>query len=160
MFILVMGVAGSGKTTIGSQLSAAIGWPFYDADDFHSPDNVRKMAAGVPLTDEDRRPWLQKLHALISDHAQRGESGVLACSALKEAYRTILTDGVDVTVVYLKAEPELVRSRLDRRKGHYMPKQLIESQFLALEEPNEGIVIDADWPSEKAVATIRSKLGK
>ena len=160
MFILVMGVAGSGKTTIGSQLAAAMGWPFYDADSFHSPENVRKMASGVPLTDEDRRPWLQKLHALISDHNARGQNGVLACSALKAAYRTILTSGVDVTVVYLKAGPELVRSRLDSRKGHYMPKQLIESQFLALEEPTEGIVIDADWPAQKAVASIRSKLGK
>lgn len=160
MFILVMGVAGSGKTTIGSQLATAIGWPFYDADNFHSPDNVRKMASGVPLTDEDRRPWLQKLHSLISDRNARGENGVLACSALKQSYRTILTTGVDVAVVYLKAEPELVRSRLDSRKGHYMPKQLIESQFLALEEPTEGIVIDAGWPSKKAIATICSRLGK
>lgn len=158
MFILIMGVTGSGKTTLGKLLSAAMGWPFFDADDFHSPDNVRKMASGLPLTDEDRGPWLQELRALISQHNERGVNGVLACSALKEAYREILTAGADVPVVYLKASPDLIRSRLDSRSGHYMPTRLIESQFLFLEEPNESIIIDAAWPTEQAVGAIRSRL--
>ena len=160
MFILVMGVTGSGKTTIGTLLSAAMGWPFYDADDFHSPENVRKMASGVPLTDEDRGPWLQELHELISRHNERGENGVLACSALKAVYRSILSADADVAVVYLKAHPDLIRSRLDSRSSHYMPQRLIGSQFLDLEEPKEGIIIDAAWPPEQIVETIRSELAR
>lgn len=160
MFVLIMGVTGSGKTTIGKLLSAAMGWPFYDADDFHSPDNVRKMASGVPLTDEDRGPWLKELHELISHHNERGENGVLACSALKEAYRRILSADADVAVVYLKAHRDLIRSRLDSRRGHYMPQRLIESQFLDLEEPKEGIIIDAAWSTEQTVVAIRSQLGR
>ena len=160
MFILIMGVTGSGKTTLGKLLSAATAWPFYDADDFHSPDNVRKMASGVPLTDEDRGPWLKELRELISQRNGGGENGVLACSALKETYRAILTAGADVAVVYLKASPDLIRSRLDSRSGHYMPKRLIESQFLDLEEPNESIIINAAWSKEQAVAAIRARLEK
>jgi gluconokinase len=160
MFILVMGVTGSGKTAIGTLLSAAMGWPFYDADDFHSAENVHKMASGVPLSDEDRGPWLQELHELISRHNERGENGVLACSALKAAYRRILSADADVAVVYLKAHPDLIRSRLDSRSGHYMPQRLIGSQFLDLEEPKEGIIIDAAWPPEQIVETIRSELAR
>ena len=159
MFIIVMGVTGSGKTTIGTLLSAAMGWPFYDADDFHSSDNVRKMASGVALTDEDRGPWLKELRELISDHNGRGENGVLACSALKNAYREVLSADAGVAVVYLKAQRDLIRSRLDSRTGHYMPQRLVESQFLDLEEPKEGIIIDAALPPEQAVVAIRSQLG-
>ena len=158
MFILIMGVTGCGKTTIGKLLSAGLDWPFYDADDFHSPNSVRKMASGVPLTDEDRGPWLQELHKLIAHHNERGGNGVLACSALKNAYRRILTAEADVAVVYLKADPDLIHSRLDARSGHYMPKRLIESQFLDLQEPTEGIIVDAAWLPEKIVATLRSEL--
>ena len=160
MFILVMGVTGSGKTTIGKLLAGALGWPFYDADEFHSPENVRKMAAGVPLTDEDRVPWLKELHNLIAGHASRGDNGVLACSALKNAYRRILSAGADLTVVYLKADAELVRSRLHSRTGHYMPPSLIESQFRDLEEPKESIIIDAAWPPEQIISAIRSQVSR
>jgi gluconokinase len=160
MFVLIMGVTGSGKTTIGRLLSAAMGWPFYDADDFHSPENIRKMASGVPLTDEDRGPWLVELQKLISHRSKRGENGVLACSALKEPYRRILSADADVAVVYLKTHPDLIRSRLESRSGHYMSQRLIESQFLDLEEPKEGITINAAQPPEQIVRAIRSQLGR
>ena len=160
MFILIMGVTGSGKTTIGKLLSASLGWPFFDADDFQSAENVRKMASGVPLTDEDRRPWLQELHRLISQRTEEGKSGVLACSALKQEYRSMLCSDSPVEVVYLKAQPELIRSRLQRRRGHYMPPELIESQFRDLEEPQSALVVDAAMPAEQAVAMVRSSLGR
>ena len=159
MFILIMGVSGSGKTTTGRLLSSQLSWRFYDADDFHSPDNIRKMAAGVALTDEDRAPWLRQLHQFISDHNERGENGVLACSALKQAYRWILCADTDVALVYLKAQRDLIRSRLQSRRGHYMPESLIESQFRDLEEPAEGVIVDAAGSPEQTVAAIRSKLG-
>ncbi|MDQ3447027.1 MAG: gluconokinase [Pseudomonadota bacterium] len=158
MFILIMGVTGCGKTTIGKLLSVRLGWPFYDADDFHPADNVRKMASGIPLTDQDRRPWLEELHKLISEHDERAGNGVLACSALKNAYRAILTADADVDIVYLKAHPDLIRARLDARSGHYMPKLLIESQFFDLEEPTESIIVDAALPAEQIVAAIRSEM--
>ena len=158
MFVLIMGVTGSGKTSVGTLLSAAMDWPFYDADDFHSSANVRKMASGVPLTDEDRGPWLEKLHELISQCNERGESGVLACSALKENYRRILCADADVAVVYLKVHRDLIRFRLERRSGHYMPQGLIESQFHDLEEPQDCILIDGAWPPERIVGSIRSQI--
>ena len=158
MFVLIMGVTGSGKTTVGKLLSAEMDWPFYDADDFHSPGNVRKMASGVPLTDDDRGPWLEQLRQLIARHDGRGENGVLACSALKETYRRTLSADTDVAVVYLKASPELVRSRLESRRDHYMSPRLIESQFAALEEPNDCVIVDAVWPPEQTIAAIRSQL--
>lgn len=160
MFILIMGVTGSGKTTIGTLLSESIGWPFYDADDFHPQENIRKMSSGIPLTDEDRRPWLQELRSLIAQRSQRSEDGVLACSALKQSYRKILSEGGRVDVVYLKADPDLIRSRLDNRSGHFMSQRLVDSQFADLEEPDDSIIIDAASTPEHAVATIRSQLGR
>ena len=159
MFILVMGVTGSGKTTIGSLLAATLGWPFYDADDYHSEGNVSKMSSGQPLTDEDRSPWLQELSALIAGHASRGEDGVLACSALKEPYRRTLSSAGPLTTVYLKATPGLIDGRMAARPGHYMPKSLIQSQFQALEEPDQAVTIPAEWPPERTVAYVRAVLG-
>lgn len=159
MFILIMGVTGSGKTTIGERLAADLGWLFLDADDFHTPDNVRKMASGVPLTDEDRAPWLETLRNLIAEHEARGDNGVLACSALKGPYRTSLASAADLAIVYLKADPELIRGRLADRHGHYMSPELIDSQFHDLEEPKGAISIPADWPPERVVTLVRSRLG-
>lgn len=158
MFVLIMGVTGAGKTTIGKLLSAQLGWRFYDADDYHSAENIRKMASGVALTDEDRRPWLQQLHKLIVDHKDRNENGVLACSALKNAYRSILSADADVAVVYLKADPDVIRARLGSRRGHYMSQRLIESQFLDLQEPEACIILDAALPAEQIVSVIFSQL--
>jgi len=136
MFIILMGVGGSGKTTVGRILASDLGWSFYDADDFHSPDSVRKMASGIPLTDEDRLPWLEDLRNLIAEHGEREENAVLACSALRRTYRDILSSGSgELVMVYLKADAELIRERLADRLSHYMPVQLLESQFETLEEP-------------------------
>jgi gluconokinase len=159
MVIIVMGVAGAGKTTVGRALAADLDWTFYDADDFHSASNVAKMRAGTPLSDEDRRPWLDALRALIDTTSARGEDVVLACSALKHAYRDDLTRGVpEVQIVFLKGDPELMRARLARRKDHYMPTGLLESQFNDLEEPTDALVIDAAAPPERAVAMIRQAI--
>jgi gluconokinase len=160
MFVVLMGVAGSGKSTVGRLLASALGWPFYDADAFHSADNVRKMASGVPLTDEDRRPWLVELRNLIAEHAERGENGVLACSALRRSYREELTIGNGrVAVVYLKADADLIRERMASRRGHYMSVRLLESQFEILEEPEDAMVIPAGWPPVQIVESIRTFLG-
>jgi gluconokinase len=159
MFVVLMGVAGSGKSTIGRLLASTLNWKFYDADDFHAADNVRKMASGIPLTDEDRRPWLMALRKLIAEHAERGENAVLACSALKRAYREVLTSGNgDLVLIYLKADAELIRERLVHRVGHYMTVQLLESQFETLQEPEDAIAVPAGWPPDRIVESIRAFL--
>jgi len=159
MFILLMGVTGAGKTTVGKLLASSLGWPFYDGDDFHVRTNVSKMSSGIPLTDEDRAPWLAKLSEIIAQHGAEGENGVLACSALKRSYREVLSSAGDVATIYLKAEPELVRQRLRSRRGHYMHAGLFESQFLTLEEPEDAITIPASWSPVRIALSIRSELG-
>ena len=144
--IILTGVSGSGKTTVGQALAQALACLFYDGDAFHSPENVAKMAAGVPLTDADRAPWLNRLQRLIADLLQRGETAVVACSALKRNYRKQLRQNSDhVLLVYLQASPELIEHRLQERSGHYMKANMIASQFAALEEPDpqEAILVDA-----------------
>ena len=160
MFVLITGVTGCGKTTIGTLLAAELHWPFYDADDFHSASNVRKMASGIALNDEDRGPWLQTLHQLIVECSGRGDNGVLACSALKQSYRNVLCADADVALVYLKADPALIQSRLAQRQGHYMSPQLIDSQFRDLEEPVGAIVVDASISPDHIITVIRDHLGK
>jgi gluconokinase len=144
MILILMGVAGCGKTTVGRRLAAELGWAFFDADDYHPPENLARMADGIPLTDEDRLPWLHRLHNLLHTQILCGESAVLACSALKHAYREILSTGnPGVRFVYLKASPELIRERLLLLAGHFMKAEMLDSQFAALEEPVDALTVDA-----------------
>lgn len=144
---VVMGVSGSGKTTVGGLVARRLGWVFADADTFHPEANIAKMAAGIPLSDEDRMPWLVALRALIDEHLASGRSLVLACSALKRQYRRVLADGSErVTFVYLKGSRELILRRMSERSGHYMQPELLDSQFEALEEPADALVFDIDLP--------------
>lgn len=134
--LVVMGVSGSGKTTIAALLAGQLGWEFEDADDFHPPANVAKMHGGTPLTDEDRWPWLHAIAAWIDATRSTGRHGVLACSALKRAYRDILVgDRPDVRLVYLQGSKALIAARQAARLNHYMPASLVDSQFAVLEEP-------------------------
>ena len=144
-----MGVSGSGKTTVGLELARRLGWCFADADDFHPPANVAKMASGVPLGDDDREPWLASLRALIDAQLTAGTSTVLACSALKARYRERLRRA-SVQFVYLKGDPHKIRARLEARSGHYMKAGLLESQFATLEEPEGVLVVGI----ERSVAAI------
>lgn len=159
MIILLMGVAGSGKTTIGQQLAAQLGWSFRDADDFHPPENVAKMSAGIPLDDRDRAPWLAAIRAHIDACAARGESAVLTCSALKEKYRDILLRGATaVRLVHLTGSFDLILERMNARQGHFMKPQMLRSQFEALEAPREALAVDIGKSPEAIVAEIRSRL--
>jgi len=155
-----MGVAGAGKSTVGARLAAALGWTFYDGDDLHPAANVRKMASGRPLDDADRRPWLERIAGVIARHARRGEPAVIACSALKRAYRDLLAAAAPgVRLVYLKGSRELLAERLRRRRGHFLPPRLLESQFAALEEPDDALVVDVSAPPAALVAAIVRELG-
>jgi gluconokinase len=143
MIIVLMGVSGSGKTTVGRILSDRLGWRFVDADDFHPASNVQKMRSGTPLTDEDRWPWLDRLNTLLRVEQSNGRDVIIGCSALKARYRQRLSAGLaDVRWVHLKGSFELIESRLKARRGHYMPPTLLASQFAALEEPEEALVLD------------------
>ncbi len=159
MVILLMGVTGAGKTTVGRALAAMLHWKFADADDYHSVGNVAKMRAGIPLSDADREPWLEALHHAISEWIAAGENVVLACSALKEAYRRQLLIASDVKLVYLRAGRQLVDARLAGRKGHYMNPALIDSQFATLEEPLDAVIVDASLSTETIAAGILEALG-
>jgi gluconokinase len=157
--IIVMGVAGSGKTTVGRRLADDLGFAFRDADDFQPPDNIEKMRRGIPLDDGDRARWLDVLCEQISDARAEREPMVLACSALKRAYRDVLgVPSADTALVYLRATPELVESRVRGRADHFMPASLVPSQFATLEEPDRAIVVDAALPPEAIVRTIRAAL--
>ncbi|XXF77555.1 gluconokinase [Myxococcaceae bacterium GXIMD 01537] len=159
MVVIVMGVSGVGKTTIGRELAGALGWRFVDADGFHSPVNLQKMAQGVPLTDEDREPWLVSVRTAIEEALQRDEDLVLACSALRHAYRERLTvDAPRQRWVYLDAPPELIARRLQSRAGHFMPVSLLASQLSALERPARALTVDATPSSDVVVASIRAGL--
>lgn len=159
MFIILMGVSGCGKTTIGKQAADYFGVPYYEGDSFHSQENVEKMSQGIPLTDEDREGWLDTLSKLIQDRLDVGESGVLACSALKQKYRDRLcVDHELVRFVYLKGSFGLIQSRLAGRSGHYMPSGLFASQFDALEEPEDAFIIQIDQSIEGILGEVVSCL--
>ena len=154
-FIIVMGVSGSGKTSVGTLLAEQLGWDFYDADDFHPPENVAKMANGIPLNDTDRAPWLAALHNLIAACLNEDRPGVLACSALKERYRQQLMDGnEDVQLIYLQGNYDLIWSRMEKRTDHYMKPQMLKSQFNALEEPANALVVDISMSVDEIVQNI------
>jgi gluconokinase len=150
--VVLMGVAGSGKTAVGMQVAQKLDWIFLDADNFHPPANIEKMKHGIPLNDQDRAPWLQRLHDELQQQMAEGHSVILACSALKESYRNVLRDEVlPPKFVYLDVDPETIRDRLGHRTAHFFPKELMESQFAALEEPKDAIIIDARKPLEVVV---------
>ncbi|WP_299028899.1 gluconokinase [uncultured Thermanaerothrix sp.] len=154
-FFIIMGVAGSGKTTIGRALAAALGWEFYDGDDFHPPENIAKMAAGIPLDDVDRLPWLYSLRDIIASRLNQERALVLACSALKERYRQILLSGNEGgQVVYLKGSYELIHSRMVERSGHFMKPELLQSQFETLEEPINAVIVDVSRSVDEIVSDI------
>lgn len=153
--IIIMGVSGSGKTTIGKMLAAKTGYGFYDADSFHPQDNIDKMKAGIPLTDEDRRPWLHSMNRFASEKTTTGNI-ILTCSALKESYRQQLCKGIEQNCrwIFLKGDYDTVWQRLQNRTEHYMPASLLQSQFDVLEEPKEVIVADITQKPEAIVEQI------
>jgi gluconokinase len=159
MILVVMGVCGCGKTTVGRALAEALDWPFHDADDFHPPANVAKMAAGQPLSDTDRWPWLDRIAAELKRVLASGGHAVLACSALKQAYRDRLQAAGDVRIVYLKGDEATIAARLADRKHQYMPASLLPSQFAALEEPADALIVDIRQPVAAQIQFVRDRLG-
>ena len=159
MIVIVMGVVGAGKTTIGLLLAGQLGWKFADADDFHPAANVEKIRQGIPLTDDDRRPWLERLRAAIADWIAENRNVVLACSALKRSYRQELDTGPQVRFVYLKGRPDLIAQRLRAREGHFAGEPILASQFADLEEPEGAVTADIASTPQQIVASIREKLG-
>ena len=144
MIVILMGVSGAGKTTIGQLLASQLGWEFADADDYHSASNVEKMRSGIPLTDADRAPWIATLRSLIAGWIKAEKNAVLACSALKRTYRETLQVSAEVKIVYLKGSPKLLQQHLHSRLGHFMTEQMLASQLAALEEPDHAVVVDVD----------------
>jgi gluconokinase len=159
MVIVVMGVTGSGKTTIGSLLAARLGWHFADADEFHSAANKEKMHKGIPLSDADRLPWLAAMHDQIAKWVALKQNVVLACSALKQSYRQLLWTGPEVQFVYLQGSYELIAERLRARKGHFADEHILAGQFADLEEPSYALTVDIGASPEEIVDEICRRLG-
>ena len=159
MIVIVMGVVGAGKTTVGRLLAEQSGWEFADADDFHPPSNVEKIRHGISLNDDDRKPWLDSLRKAIIAWIAEHCNVVLACSALKRSYRQELAVGPEVRFVYLKGSGALIADRLRARQGHFAGEQILASQFADLEEPNEAVTVQIESNPEQIVAEIRKKLG-
>lgn len=159
MIVIVMGVVGSGKTTVGRLLAEELGWGFADADDFHSPANKEKIRKGIGLTDADREPWLQSLRASIIQWIAERRSVVLACSALKRSYRSELEAGPEIRFVYLKGTAALIASRLKMRRGHFANEQILASQLSDLEEPENAVTVGIAGTPPEIAQEIRNKLG-
>jgi gluconokinase len=157
MILLVMGVAGSGKSTVGRLLAKRLGWVFLEADDFHSAANKEKMHHGVPLTDADRLPWLDAMHEELQSLRAAGKNVVLACSALKDKYRVRLTAGLDVELVYLRGSKDVIAERLRQRSGHFAGEAILDDQFAVLEEPRNALVVEIVESPEKVVEEILRK---
>ena len=158
MIIIIMGVAGSGKTTIGSLLAGELGWDFYDADDFHSEANRIKMSQGIALTDEDRASWLLSLKELVNQNIEQNTSAILACSALKNSYRNILEVNEQVKFVYLQGTYAQIKARLNERAGHFMSARMLDSQFETLEEPQNALTVDITNSPQDILTLIRKGL--
>jgi gluconokinase len=160
MVVLLMGVTGSGKTTVGEKLAAELGWTFSDADDFHPAANKAKMRAGIPLTDDDRWPWLLAVRQVIEQALRDNRGAIVACSALKAAYRDVLAGGLErVRFVLLDGDPAVLKARLAQRRHEFMNPALLESQIDTLERPPNAIVIDIELPLDEQVRRIRRALG-
>jgi gluconokinase len=159
VIVVIMGVTGSGKTTVGTVLAQQLGWEFADADDFHSPANVAKMKAGIPLDDADRAPWLASLRQAIEQWIAKRQNVVLACSALKKNYRDELAVDREVRFVYLKGSYDLIYQRLKQRHGHFASEKILAGQFADLQEPDDALTVKIDQPVEEIVAEIRRGLG-
>lgn len=161
MVILLMGVSGSGKTTVGQLLASQLGWEFADGDDYHPAANIEKMRNGIPLTDTERVPWLEALRALIAGWISAQSNAVLACSALKRTYRERLRLAPEVQIVYLNGTPQLLQQRLHARVGHFMTERMLQSQLATLEEPEDedAIIVDIAQSPAEIVAEIRASLG-
>ena len=162
MVVIIFGVSGAGKTTVGKLLAEELGWHFYEGDDFHPAANIEKMRHEIPLNDEDRQPWLEKLRELIERLLAAKEDAVLACSALKEKYRRQLRVNAEVKFVYLRGDFALIADRLRHRAGHFMQPTLLQSQFADLEEPQpaeDAIVVDLARTPHELTQEIRARLG-
>ena len=159
--IIVMGVSGSGKTTLGRLLAESLHWPFYEGDNYHPLSSMTKMSSGIPLTDEDREPWLAALKEMIRSLSKKSQPAVITCSALKQAYRDYLTvQHARMIFVYLKGSDALIRQRLQRREAHFMKDNLLDSQFKTLEEPEDVLTLDLALTPESLVEQIKQKLTK
>ena len=155
MIYLIMGVSGAGKTTIGKALSQELGYPFYDADDFHPPENIAKMSQGIPLNDSDRLPWLLAIKTVINEKQKSQQNAIITCSALKKAYRNLLqNNSIDIIFIYLKGTYETILKRLQQRSKHFMKENMLMSQFKTLEEPQNAIIIDINLAVEEIVQEI------
>jgi gluconokinase len=160
MIVILMGVAGVGKTTVGRLLAEKQGWAFFDADDFHPAANVEKMSSGIPLTDEDRWPWLAQLRESMRTEAAAGGNAIYACSALRNSYREYLAEaGSFVRFVYLKGDRELILERIRTRAGHFMREEMLAGQFQVLEEPEGCLTVEVDAPPAEVVRRVREGLG-
>jgi gluconokinase len=160
MILVLMGVSGSGKTTVGQLLAATLGWPFYDADAFHPPTNIEKMKNGIPLTEEDRIPWLEAMHAEMDCLIAGRQSAVMTCSALTALDRSrLVKDDRDIRLIYLHGSFELIRQRLEARKGHFFRPELLASQFATLQEPRDLVTISIDQSPSMIVESIINALG-